>query len=656
MKISSLTISGPFVLAGNACGSTALAPGDCQLKVEFKPVAVGSAMGLLSLVDDAGTQTVVLTGTGEAPATDTLSPASLSFPGTAMGQMSAAQTVTLANSGDLPLTSITATAAGPFQVSSNCTALLAGKSSCSLNVTFLPTQAGVQNGSLSVHDSASSGQTVSLTGTGLLPPVIGVNPNSLSFSGQQVGAASSPATLTVTNTGGAPMSQVGFAITGPSAGSFATGETTCGPTLAAGAKCTVQVMFTPTASGGSVATLTVSTSSGGVSPVQVVLSGTAVAGAGLSVQPAQLTFAAQELNQSSTAQTVTISNTGGVAAAGLSVTVSGAFGLVENNCGGSLAAGASCTAGVVFTPVLRGAAVGLVTVSSSTITVPATVAMSGIGGLTGAVQVTPAQVNFPTTGVGVVSSTVAVTITNSSAGVTLGNLALAASPDFKLVANTCGTQLAAGAACTAGVEFAPSKAGAESGSLTLTSIDLDGAATVPLSGTGFDFSAQTAGSPSQTVASGQTASYSLSLAPVGGSSGTFSLSCGTLPSYAACVFSPSSETVASGATGTVSLSVTTTQASASLAPGWRSGWRGLPVAFVLVFAPWLWRRRRILLTLVWLLAVAIGLGGCSASGGGGGGTAPPPVTHTTPAGTYTIQVNVTADGVCHAVAVTLVVD
>jgi hypothetical protein len=51
----------------------------------------------------------------------------------------------------------------------------------------------------------------------------------------------------VTNSGAIAMASVGFAVSGPSASSFATGTGTCGPLLAAG-RLPVQVIFAPAAS------------------------------------------------------------------------------------------------------------------------------------------------------------------------------------------------------------------------------------------------------------------------------------------------------------------------------------------------------------------------------------------------------------------------
>ena len=160
-----------------------------------------------------------LSGNGAAPPTDTLSPMSLTFSGTIVGEASAQQTVSLTNSGGMPLTSIALAASGPFQLSSNCTTQLAGNSSCSIGVVFDPSAPGVQTGILTISDLIRT-QTVALSGTGLQPPQISVSPTALSYPTQDLGLASSPVTLTINNTGGAPMANVGFQITGLSATSF----------------------------------------------------------------------------------------------------------------------------------------------------------------------------------------------------------------------------------------------------------------------------------------------------------------------------------------------------------------------------------------------------------------------------------------------------
>ena len=655
ISIASVTVPAPFVLAGNACGTSLGANSACQLTVEYAPTQAGPATATMTIVDDAGTQTVALSGTGAAPPTDTLSPASLVFPGTIDGQLSSAQTVTLTNSGDVALTGIAASATGPFQVSSNCGAQLAANASCAIRVVFAPTAAGLQTGTLTVSDALRS-QAVALSGTGLQPPAISVSPASLSFAGQPVGTAGTPLALTVSNSGGAPMDNVGIQITGQAAASFSTGTTTCGATLINGSHCTVQVIFKPVAAGISAATLTVSSSTPGVAAVAVTLSGTGTTASGLSVSPAQMTFTVAVMGQTSAAQTATISNTSAVNATGLTLAVTAPFNLTQNTCGTSLAAGASCQTAVSFTPTASGVTTGALTIGSATLS-PATLTLSGTGGQAGSVQLQPALLNFSTTGVGTASNAQTVTLNNSSA-VTLTDLALSVSGGFEIASSTCTTTLAPGASCTVGVAFAPTSAGQQTGNLTVASNALAANVQAPLSGMGFDYSAALSGASSETVASGQTASYTLTLKPLSGSTGTFTFQCGTLPAHASCLFNPASVAVPANATGSVTVQVITGQGTISAVKPGRGGWGAFPVAFGLVLLPLAWgRRRKNLLLALAFAALAGGLSSCSGSGGGASGSAPPTSSgSSTPAGAYSVPVTIVASGVSHQVTVSLTVD
>jgi hypothetical protein len=654
IPIMSVNVSGPFALANNGCGSSLAANSDCALALTFAPTQGGAATGTLTLVESGGTETVQLSGIGLSPPSDSLSPSALTFSGTATGATSPAQTVTLTNSGGVALTSISVSAKGPFQVTSNCGTQLAGGSSCALSVTFVPTGAGAQTGTLSVSDLLKT-QTVSLSGTGWLPPAIGVNPGSLSFPSQQVGMPGAPLTLTASNTGGAPMSNVGFQITGPSAGSFSIGTSTCGAVLASGSSCTVQVIFAPAATGANSATLTVSSATLGVKAANVALSGTGTAASGLNVIPGQMTFAEAVLGQSSPAQTATITNTSGLNATGLLLVATGPFSLTQNNCGTSLGGGASCSAQIVFTPTVNGTVQGALTVGASSLNT-ATAVLSGIGGLAGAVQLQPGSVSFSPTGVGTTSGAQTVAVTNASA-VALSNLALTISDGFQLGGSTCTTSLPPAASCTVSVVFAPAGAGQRTGNLTVASSSLASNVQAPLSGMGTDFTASFSGSSSQTVASGQTASYALQLTPMNGSAGTFSFQCASLPANAACVFNPSSETVAANSTGSATVQIATGRSGSSARNAGLGLGAAAPLACGLMLVPLAWGRRRrgFLLVLLGLLMMG-GIASCSGSGGGTGGAPPGSGGANTPAGTYSIQVAVLSNGVSHAVTLSLTVD
>jgi len=671
VDLTSLTVSGPFVISSNTCGTTSLAANTaCQILLEFLPVTPGSATGTLTMVDAAGTQAVGLTGTGAAPPTDNLSPASLTFPGTIIGQLSQPQTVSIANTGDLPLTSIATTVSGAFQVAGNCGTQLAAQSSCSIAVTFAPVAAGSQNGTLTVSDLLRT-QTVPLAGVGLLPPVFSVNPASLTFAAQAVGTTSAAQTVTIGNTGGAPMANVGFQITGPSASSFATGATTCGAALSnvSGSNtCTVQVAFTPAASGGNTATLVVSSSTIGVTAAQVALNGNGTSSMALSVNPTQLSFSTVAVGQASAAQTVTVSNSGASAAASLSLAVVAPFSLAQNTCSGALAAGASCTTGVVFTPSTAGAATGALSITSSTVATPSSVSLGGVGGLPASIQATPGSVSFGAVGVGVTSAPSNLTIANSGTMGSLTNLVLSASSGFQLIGNTCTATLAPQANCTVGVEFAPSAAGAQTGSVQVVSDAVKSPVQVAVSGTGVDFTVKASGSATQTVSSGQTANFNLSIAPLGGMQAAYTYQCGTLPAFTLCTFDPASETISGSATGTVTVELATGESTAAALPGVRSlppsrAWPALPLlcGLVLLFRTAGQRARRLGPLLLLLAAITWGAGSCASSSGGSGGSGPGggsggSGSNTTPAGAYSVVVTVSSSGVSHSIPLTLIVD
>ncbi|HEY1650074.1 MAG TPA: choice-of-anchor D domain-containing protein [Terracidiphilus sp.] len=379
VPIAGIVVTGPFALASDACGTVSLsADSDCQIEVSFTPTQSGTATGTLTLSDGDGSQTVELTGVGLSAPTDALSPGSLAFPATAIGESSPPQLIMLTNSGGRPLESIAVTVTSGFQLTNGCSTQLAANSSCTIAVQFAPTQLGSVAGTLAVTDALRS-QAISLSGTGVAPAALSVSPASLTFTNQQPGITSAPQTITITNSGGAPMANVGFGLTGPAAASYVISATTCGAVLNNGSNCTAQVTFTPAATGPIAAVLAISSSTPGVKAVAVPLNGSGLLGGSLGVTPGLLTFPAVGLDASSAAQAVTITNGSGYSIPSIALLVTGYFAISQNACTGGLAAGASCTAAIVFTPSTAGAASGTLTVSSTAVAAPVTVSLFGTG-------------------------------------------------------------------------------------------------------------------------------------------------------------------------------------------------------------------------------------------------------------------------------------
>ena len=205
------------------------------------------------------------------PANVSLSSNSLSFPNQVIGTSSTPQAATLTNTGagcfQFAGTQIT----GDFSQTNTCSAGgLRSGSSCSYSVTFTPTINGIRTGTLSVSGSdgvTKSTLTVSLSGTGLTPPAVSLSPATINFGFLPLGS-SSVQTVTLTNTGQAPLNINSVNTTSPFAASNA-----CPASLAGGASCSIAVSFTPAASGLKSGLLTIIDNAAG-SPHTVSLSAT----------------------------------------------------------------------------------------------------------------------------------------------------------------------------------------------------------------------------------------------------------------------------------------------------------------------------------------------------------------------------------------------
>lgn len=377
LAISGIAATLPFVAppAGNSCGASLAPNSSCSVEVEFAPTASGLANGTLTFTDTSGTQTVNLSGSGVAPATDILTPTALAFPATAIGQ-SASLAFTVTNNGDLALTNLsavlTSNPGGQFQVSDSCGSEVAAghPGTCTVTVTFTPSQVGTFTGAVTVTDTTTKldTQTVSLSAQGVATPVFEVTPASLTFTSQQPG----PQTLTITNQGSTPMANIGLTLSPTSASSAYSVSSNCGAALDAGKSCAAQVTYTPGSGSGPAATLTISSTTADVLLVSIPIDD-------LVACPTQLAFSQVTVGQTSTAQSINITNGTGSALPSLSVSAGAPFAVAQNGCTGRLAAGAYCTISMDFAPTASGAASGTLTVSSSVAGASATVQLSGTG-------------------------------------------------------------------------------------------------------------------------------------------------------------------------------------------------------------------------------------------------------------------------------------
>ena len=165
VSITGIQITGDYA-ATNNCPSLIAAGASCSITIAFTPTATGTRTGSIT-VSGGGQigQTVSLTGVG-TQADLVISPASLAFSSEPIGVSSASQTVTLTNSGNAATSISILQVTGDYTQTNNCPAVIAGGSSCIVKVVFTPSATGSRSGTLTINDSTSNPQTVTLSGSG----------------------------------------------------------------------------------------------------------------------------------------------------------------------------------------------------------------------------------------------------------------------------------------------------------------------------------------------------------------------------------------------------------------------------------------------------------------------------------------------------------
>ena len=169
LRITGGTISSDFTQA-DKCPSKLPPLGTCSINVGFRPRQRGVRNGTLSIQDNApdSPQTVSLEGTGTVVE---LNPDALDFGTVQVGKSSAPEQTTLTNVGNvgLKITGIQITGPDPedFFQTNNCGGGVGARSSCTITVTFTPTQSGSRTADVSISDNGGgSPQLLSLSETG----------------------------------------------------------------------------------------------------------------------------------------------------------------------------------------------------------------------------------------------------------------------------------------------------------------------------------------------------------------------------------------------------------------------------------------------------------------------------------------------------------
>jgi len=341
-------------------------------------------------------------------------------------------------------------------------------------------------------------------------PIAALSPPSLTFAAQNLGVTSSPQSVTLTNTGDAPLSLTSFTF---AAGTQGFAQTNNCPVLssplAVGASCQINVTYTPTQSGSQSDTLVIDDNEP-TGQQTLILSG---AGNGATIAPPSITisFGADTIPVGGTTSlTYVIKNPnanltvsglaftdylgGGIAVAtpsGVSGTCNGgtiaavAGATIVSLAGASLAPLASCTFSINITGTSAALTTNVVYVSSSNAGTGSSNAATLSVILTQGV-VSPTVLGFGNQSVTVPSAPQSVMLQNvGSTG--LSNISIIVvgtnAGDFTL-GGTCGTSLVANSSCQITVSFNPQGLGARSASLEVIYPASGSPQTVSLSGTG----------------------------------------------------------------------------------------------------------------------------------------------------------------------------
>lgn len=260
--------------------NTLAAGSGCGIQATFTPTAPGPRKSSISISHSLGVQNVILTGVGAAIST---SPSSLNFGSQTVGTPSVSLPVVITNKAGtaVNLWQITflGANAGDFSKSntSTCGNRLGLGANCTVNVIFTPAAAGSRTASLLISDDGGgSPQAVTLAGTGTSGPTARLSPPALVFGEHAVGTSSHGEAVVLTNAGNAPLAVGNITVAGASRSDFVQ-TNACGSSLVPGASCTIEIRFTPHATGTRTAVIHV-LSNNQFGGLQVKVQGTGSAG------------------------------------------------------------------------------------------------------------------------------------------------------------------------------------------------------------------------------------------------------------------------------------------------------------------------------------------------------------------------------------------
>lgn len=235
--------------------------------------------------------------------------------------------------------------------------------------------------------------TIDLNTQPVQVPAVTLSATTVNFGSVAVGQSSGTQNVTLTNSGGLPLTLSSIQLIGANAADFSESDTCMNsPQLQPSKSCLISVSYRPSATGVGSASVVITDNASG-SPQQISLLGTATSAGpppppapAVTLNPNPLNFpGAVTEGTVSAPQNVVLTNSGNatlhVQTVGLGGINSGDFSVASNNCITALPANASCVVSLTFAPVGPGVRNATLTVTDDASNSPQTLYILGTGAI-----------------------------------------------------------------------------------------------------------------------------------------------------------------------------------------------------------------------------------------------------------------------------------
>ncbi|APV51309.1 hypothetical protein BWI17_17425 [Betaproteobacteria bacterium GR16-43] len=398
LNISSLAFSGlptsggAFAILANTCvGTPVPSNGTCHIDVQFTaPMTPDYYQDSLVVTSDSTTSPNTTYAAGysrNVTPNITFSPSLHDFGPVNVGS-TVCVTVTITNNDapSAPQTNLdyrNYALPPPFSLGTacptTCTAILPGGSSCTVGITYQPTDTSTSYGTLDVYDYNSDGDyQMDVQGTGFQPgPRISLDQSLIDFGSQLSGTTSASQVVNVSNIGTATLTVGTVSVTPP----FNLVTNTCLTPLAPMAACAITVTYTAGPVQPDTGTLSIFSDTApdsGTVTVDLVGESTGAPQPSVDYFPENLAFGNVLIPTTSAPRSISFANTGAATLNILGIAATGEF-TTTNDCPAAMAPGTCCTITATFHPTVIGPVNESIVVTSDSPSGPDSIPLSGTG-------------------------------------------------------------------------------------------------------------------------------------------------------------------------------------------------------------------------------------------------------------------------------------